>query len=601
MMKTWILSIALISALVAGWLLLPVPSHSDTDTNADGDVREQWPDGDFTLTAARVFTGTEWLEPGWIEVRDGRISRVGESFEADPDLPMIDLGDRTVLPGLIDAHVHAFGTALTDALNFGVTTVLDQATDGEWARQLRQASAGARYFSSGPPATAPGGHGTQYGYTPPKVRGPEDAGEFAETILDGGSDWMKIIIERGTGDWQVPSIDQETVDALVKAANDVDLMPVAHVSELETAHWAIDANVHGLVHVFADQPADDALLENMAADDRFVIPTLVVMEGVAGTVAVDHHSDERIAPWLSGEQRASLTQRWPGARNETLRKRAIKNTRAMYAAGIAILAGSDAPNPGTAHGLSMHREMELLVEAGLSPHEALVAATFLPAKHFGLDDRGLLEPERRADLLVIDGDPREDISATLSIHAIWQGGRPVKRVLTLEETVADVPEHGRMSEFRIDEAKAGFGLGWSATDDNMAGGESTVEMQPDGDDARAWIRLTGEIRSGFDWPWAGAMFFPGDQPMAPVDLSAFETLRFKARGEPAGLRVMAFSPALGAMPATQTIEIDSEWRDFELSLDEFSGADLAAISGIAFVAGPELGPYQFDLADVILE
>jgi imidazolonepropionase-like amidohydrolase len=598
-MKPWSLVVTLVVGLFATVLLLPVAGHSDT--NADGTEQDQWPDSDFTLKAARVFTGAELLEPGWVEVRDGRISRIGASLEPDSDLPLVDLGDRTLMPGLIDAHVHAFGTALTDALNFGVTTVLDQTNDDEWANQLRQSDEGARFFSSGPPATAPGGHGTQYGFTPPQVHGPEDADEFAQTILDGGSDWMKIIIERGMGNWQVPSLDHETVKALVDAAEKAGLMPVAHVSELETAHWAMEAGARGLVHVFADRPVDDDLLKIMADGNRFLIPTLVVMEGVAGTVAVDPDGDERITPWLSGSQRSSLTQRWPGPRNETLRQRVIENTRAMHAAGIDILAGSDAPNPGTAHGLSLHREMELLVEAGLSTHEALAAATLLPARHFGLADRGLLESGRRADLLVIDGDPLDDISATLSIHAIWQDGRPVQRVRTRIEAAAGVLEHGRMSEFRADHSGAGFGQGWEPTDDTMAGGASTVEMQPVGDEELAWIRLSGEIRSGFGWPWAGAMFFPGDQPMAPVDLSAFENLRFKVRGEPAGLRVMVFSPALGTMPATQTIEIGADWQVYELALKGFSGADLAAISGVAFVAGPELGPFEFDLAEVILE
>ncbi|MCH8477839.1 MAG: amidohydrolase family protein [Wenzhouxiangella sp.] len=599
-MKPMITVAAILVALALGWLLLPVPEvNSPAGAHADDAVTAP-PASDFTLRAERMFTGSKWLIPGLVEVRDGQISRVGSDFEPAADLPLLDLGDRTLLPGLIDAHVHAFGTALVDALNFGVTTVLDQANDSALIETLRQA-AGAQLFASGPPATAPGGHGTQYGYTPPPVTGPADAADFARTIEEAGSDWMKIIIERGMGNWRMPSLDRDTVAALVTAAEQVGLKPVAHVSELETAHWAIAAGAHGLVHIFADQPADDALLALMVADHRFIVPTLVVMESVAGMVGTDIENDDRIGPWLSAEQRGSLAQRWPGPRNPVLRQRVLENVRAMHAAGIPILAGSDAPNPGTAHGLSLHRELALLIEAGLSTSEALAAATALPARHFGLDDRGLLEPGRRAALLVIDGDPREDISATLDIHAIWQAGQPVARVQADTVDSAPVPAHGRLSDFRPEAAGAEFGLGLEPTDDQMAGGNSVVEMQSGGDENLAWVRLRGEIRSGFGWPWAGAMFSPGSTPMTPVDLSGFSTLHFKARGEPAELRVMVFSPALGAMPATQTVSTRSEWQSFELKLSGFAGADPAAISGLVFVAGPGLGEFAFDLAEVRLE
>jgi imidazolonepropionase-like amidohydrolase len=96
-------------------------------------------------------------------------------------------------------------------------------------------------------------------------------------------------------------------------------------------------------------------------------------------------------------------------------------------AGVPILAGTDAnDSAGTParvpHGESLHRELELLVDAGLSTLEALLAATALPARYFGLSDRGTTEPGKRADLVLIDGDPLADIRATRSIRRIWCGG-----------------------------------------------------------------------------------------------------------------------------------------------------------------------------------
>ncbi len=99
----------------------------------------------------------------------------------------------------------------------------------------------------------------------------------------------------------------------------------------------------------------------------------------------------------------------------------------LAAAGVPILAGTDTPNPGTAHGASLHRELELLVGAGLTPKLALQAATSPPARVFGLTDRGVIEPGRRADLVLVDGDPLNDITHSRRITRVWRGGVPCDR------------------------------------------------------------------------------------------------------------------------------------------------------------------------------
>jgi len=99
----------------------------------------------------------------------------------------------------------------------------------------------------------------------------------------------------------------------------------------------------------------------------------------------------------------------------------------LAAAGVPILAGTDTPNPGTAHGASLHRELELLVGSGLTPQLALQAATSAPARVFGLTDRGVIEPGRRADLVLVDGDPLTDITHSRRITRVWRGGVPCDR------------------------------------------------------------------------------------------------------------------------------------------------------------------------------
>jgi imidazolonepropionase-like amidohydrolase len=104
---------------------------------------------------------------------------------------------------------------------------------------------------------------------------------------------------------------------------------------------------------------------------------------------------------------------------------------------VPILAGTDAPNPGTAHGVSIHREMELLVEAGLTPQQALAAATSVPARAFRLDDRGRIAPGLRADLVLAGGDPLKDITETRNIVRIWKGGKAVERPLITPPNTAE--------------------------------------------------------------------------------------------------------------------------------------------------------------------
>lgn len=113
---------------------------------------------------------------------------------------------------------------------------------------------------------------------------------------------------------------------------------------------------------------------------------------------------------------------WPGAHY------AKRATRQLRQAGVPLLAGTDAATPRSVHGLNLHGELAALVEAGLSPREALTAATATPAECFGLTDRGRIAVGARADLLLVAGDPTVEIAATANIARIWRGGIPVQRV-----------------------------------------------------------------------------------------------------------------------------------------------------------------------------
>jgi imidazolonepropionase-like amidohydrolase len=107
--------------------------------------------------------------------------------------------------------------------------------------------------------------------------------------------------------------------------------------------------------------------------------------------------------------------------------RAEENVGRLVDAGVTILAGTDAPNPGTVFGASLHRELELLGRCGITPAQALNAATAAPARVFNLADRGHTAPGQRADLMLVSGDPLTDITATRAIERIWRAGVPCDR------------------------------------------------------------------------------------------------------------------------------------------------------------------------------
>ena len=385
-----------------------------------------------------VFDGRQRHPQLSVLLRDGRIDELGDP-PAPPGAEVVSGAGRTLLPGLIDAHTHTlFRDELRQALTFGVTTVLDMFNAPETAAALKRAAASepdlADLRSAGTGATAPGGHPSDLvdaGLFPPfpAVRAADEADDFVAARLAEGSDYIKLIVDDGT--WlatPIPTLTPEQIHALVAAAHDRGAQAIAHASTRPEAQRALAAGVDGLAHVFVDQPPPQHFAADVARAGAFVVPTLRVWEAKFGhpreRALVD---DPRVHPHLTAEQREHLATTggrafgvaepdWPGP---TWAHRA---TGQLHAANVPLLAGSDAAYPHSAHGLALHAELLALVDAGLTPAEALAAATAGPAAHFDLHDRGRIAPGYRADLVLVAGDPTADITAATSITGVWRGG-----------------------------------------------------------------------------------------------------------------------------------------------------------------------------------
>jgi imidazolonepropionase-like amidohydrolase len=574
----------------------------------------------FVVRDVRLFDGDRAVDATDVVVRDGLIAAVGRGLVVPADTPVVDGHGKTLLPALIDAHVHAYGPALRDALRFGVDTELDMFSDWHQLAEARRVRGSvttttplvADLWSAGTLATVPHGHGTEYGFPIPTLTRPDEAAAFVAARIAEGSDWIKIIMEDGSAyGHPLPTLDQPTVVALVAAAHAAHRMAIAHVATEAEATEAIEAGIDGLAHVFIDRPASPAFVALAKQSGVFVVATLSVAAGASGAdTGAKLADDPRLKPWISDGQNTSLRSVFPsGWQKRAFLTNAEESIRRLHAAGVPVLAGTDAGNPATAHGVSLHGELALLVDSGLTPIEALRAATALPARRFSLADRGLVKPGLRADLLLVDGDPTTDVTATRSIVAIWKNGVPVDRTLA----AADKPAAERaptapdtlISDFDAGDLKVSFGQTWVVTTDAMAGGGSTATevWQANGaDGSKGAMHVQGTIAGSLPYAWAGTLFMPGAQPFAAVDFSRRKTLVFKVRGPQRMLSAMIFSgAATQRMPATVEFPVTPGWTEVRLPLAGFGGADPARVRGIAITAGVPAGPFEFDLDDVRVE
>ncbi|MGV9776533.1 amidohydrolase family protein [Streptosporangium sp. NPDC003464] len=368
----------------------------------------------------RVFDGERTIATADVVIEDDLIAVVGTGAGRPADVEVDGTG-RTLLPGLIDAHTHVFDGSLAQALRYGVTTELDMFCLPQILTEQRRLAAEnddvADLRSAGTLATAPGGHPTQLlaalagtlldgldAATIDSVSGPAQAPAFVQARLAEGADYLKIVIDDGAVHGaDLPVMTPETAAALAAAAHDAGLRVIAHAITASEVEIALDAGVDGLAHVWTDlapdDPASQRLAERVRAQGVSVVTTLAYFEAIT---AQHLETADCARPGSSVNAAGAL--------------------RALRRAGVPLLAGTDATPFVPAHGTGMHRELQLLTEAGLSAEEALAAATSVPAHHFGLTDRGRIAPGLRADLVLVEGDPTRDITATGSITDIWRRG-----------------------------------------------------------------------------------------------------------------------------------------------------------------------------------
>jgi imidazolonepropionase-like amidohydrolase len=588
----------------------------------------QEPSRPTVIRNVRIFDGERVIPSGTVVIRDYGISEVGQGVSIPADAEVIDGSGKTLLPGLIDAHVHVWNERqLRQSLVFGVTTVVDMFTAVETMTQIkkRQSSSVVRdmagMITSGTLVTAPDGHGTEYGLQIPTLLKPEDAQAFVDARIAEGSDFIKIVYDDcKTYSSGSPTLDKAELTAVIRAAHKRNKIAVVHITTLEQARTAINAGADGLAHLYYDEAFDPDFGRTAARHKAFVIPTFSVLESVSGTSgATALAEDSCCSPYLTQADIAGLKKTFPFSPKSGRKgyEGAEKALRQLKAEGVPILAGTDTPNPGTAYGVSLHRELELLVQAGLTPVEALKAATSTPAEIFGLTKRGRIQSGYNADMVLVNGDPTQHIRATRDIAAIWKNGARVDRkayreTVEREKAAAEnqkrtLPpqgsESGLISDFESEGIKANFGAGWTVSTDALRGGKSTAEIRKAEGGAKGSkgsMLISGRIAVGSAYPWAGAFFSPGPDVMSPANLSSKKSVSFWAKGQGKTCYIMVFAQSLGWTPSTQTFTAGPEWTQYVFPFEKFN-TDAHDLIGLFLGGGPESGDFEIYLDDVRLE
>ncbi|MCL2492957.1 MAG: amidohydrolase family protein, partial [Clostridiales bacterium] len=331
----------------------------------------------------KIFDGTEVTNQSKVVMEDGVISG------KDAGELVVDGTGCTLLPGLIDSHIHLYGREnLKEMARYGVTTAMDMGTRSpDVIDGLRNLPGLTDIRSCYSPAFAKGSElSGKMGYPASStVASAGDAERFVKEQIARGADYIKVILEEANVNGGGADFPPEVLCAVVEAAHRHSKRVVAHVVSPGTYAEAIETGVDVLTHIPFVVRLPQPLIGMMAARNLVSVPTMYMMKGIVETIK----QRNPMAPFDYDFVRQTVS--------------------AMHECGVTLMAGTDSnmgdsTTPFSApFGVSLLDELGLMVEAGLTPAETLRSATGIPAGYWGLTDRGVIKPGNRADLLLVKG------------------------------------------------------------------------------------------------------------------------------------------------------------------------------------------------------
>ena len=401
--------------------------------------------GTRAFVGATIIDGTdaEPLADATLVITDGRIQAIGPRSEVSvPDgAEVIDVAGKFIIPGLINAHGHVGDTigleggAYTRAnllrqlelyARYGVTTVNSLGGDGEAGFKLRNEQftpelQRARLFVAGSVIS---------GETEQAIR------EQVNRNADMGADWIKVRIDDNLG--RTPKMARPLFEALVDQARARRLPVAVHLFYLEDAHFVLDAGADLIAHSVRDLPVDTELILKMNSNNICYVPTLTrEVSTFIYESEPDFFSDPFFLKEVDQEIIETLTQpeRMSRVRNSASAQAykeglevAMQNVAALHEAGVPVAMGTDTGPPARFQGYFEHMELGMMVDAGMTPLDAIRAATGVAAQCINRSDIGTLEPGNWGDLVIMTENPALDIGNTHSIESVWIAGNEVPGV-----------------------------------------------------------------------------------------------------------------------------------------------------------------------------
>jgi len=404
-------------------------------------------------------TGAAPQEGVTIVVADGRIRAVGPKVAIPKDATVVDGAGKTVIPGLFNLHGHVgLVKALTQArenytrenvldqlrryARYGVTSVLSLGTDFEPMSEIRAEQRagkldGARVYTAGRgftvtggyPAVLPGMKGL-----PREAANPQDARRQVDELAAQHVDMVKMWVDDHLDRYE--KIPAPIYSAIIDQAHKHKIKVMAHLFELSDAKGLVDAGLDGMAHSVRDTDIDDDLVARLKKRGAFAVATLARDASMFVYADSPTWIDD---PFFKNGQPADALA---GVKSDAYKKRVMsdpdypklrgfltqaqRNLMKLSDSGVKIAMGTDSGPPARFQGWFEHWELQLMVEAGLQPMQALVAATRNSAEALGVArDWGTLQPGKYADFIILEANPLDDIRNTRKIHSVWQAGRKV--------------------------------------------------------------------------------------------------------------------------------------------------------------------------------